>query len=106
VQDALIQGPVEGYPGLYVSSHCVETIREWKYLRFREGMKNEYATGAFQGADHAFDAARYFIQTRPLPQVEKMDDEGEWLKKKKKRMTHRLPRWAARLDRAERRAFQ
>ena len=90
LQDALLQGPLEGFPALYVTTHCQSTLREWKYLRFRDGMKNEYATG-------------YFIQTRPLPHIEKLDDEGAWLKRKKKRITRRFPRWARRLDQAERR---
>jgi hypothetical protein len=81
--DLLTAGPYqqEGsgviYPGIYVSARCVETINEWNTLRFREGMRNEYSPGSFAGKDHATDAARYGVMTRPAPSGE--EKERDWL---------------------------
>jgi hypothetical protein len=105
--DALSRGPIEGLPGLYVTENCHKTRKEWKYLRYREGMKNEYAPNAWVGDDHACDAARYGIQTRPRPGVENLEDEGAWVREhqNRKMRRHGMPRWAGRLMGAERRAL-
>jgi len=79
LRDLMTEGPVEGYPGLYVTANCRKTIAEWGTLRFREGCRNEFANGSFVGADHAADAARYGVMTRPAPQVEP-DHKHDWLK--------------------------
>lgn len=79
LRDLLVEGPVEGYPGIYVTANCKKTIMEWEMLRFREGCANEFANGSFIGADHAADAARYFAMTRPNPRSEP-DRKHEWLK--------------------------
>jgi hypothetical protein len=79
LRDLLTEGPVEGYPGIYVTANCKKTIAEWGTLRFREGCRNEFANGSFVGADHAADAARYGIMTRPAPQHEP-DTKHEWLR--------------------------
>jgi hypothetical protein len=79
LRDLLTEGPVEGYPGIYVTANCKKTIAEWGVLRFREGCRNEFANGSFIGADHAADAARYFVMTRPVPQHEP-DRKHDWLK--------------------------
>jgi len=65
--DLLSQGPFKGFPGIFVSPRCVNTIREWKQLRYREGFRNEYSENAIMGDDHATDDSRYFLMTRPQP---------------------------------------
>lgn len=68
--DWLTEGPhqIEDQPvrpGIYVSQECVHTIHEWKNLRWKEGVSKEFAHTSMAGEDHAFDAARYAIMTRP-----------------------------------------
>lgn len=62
-----------GEPGLaFLSEECGEglgvpkTIRELKTLRRRSDFHgDQWSEGAFRGDDHAFDALRYGMQTRP-----------------------------------------
>lgn len=73
--DALSVNPATGEPGLVVVSERAGegfgapfVIREWNNLRRKRGTAaGEWSTGAIVGADHAFDAARYGIMTRPKP---------------------------------------
>ena len=65
--DLLSEGPFKGYPGLYVSERCEKVMKEWEEVHYREGFRNEYSETAILGADHAIDAARYFLMTRSAP---------------------------------------
>lgn len=75
--DALSIEPKLGHPRLRIVSDkagapygCPRTIREWKLLnRKPDTAAKEWSDGAIMGEDHAFDAARYFIQTRPKPKA-------------------------------------
>jgi hypothetical protein len=87
LRDVLAEGPLEGFPGLYVTRDCPKTIAEWKHLRFKENCRNEFANGSLIGADHAADAARYGVMTRPTPQP--MAEGGDWLKAHEQRVRRR-----------------
>jgi hypothetical protein len=87
LRDLLTEGPIEGYPGIYVTANCRKTIVEWGSLRFKDGRRNEYATGSFVGADHAADSARYFVMTRPQAEPEKTQDH--WLKSHMRKVRRR-----------------
>jgi hypothetical protein len=41
-------------------------------------MSNEYGVSSLEGEDHAFDAARYFVMTRPT--TAKEQPERDWLR--------------------------
>ena len=55
------------WPKLYVTKNCVELIREMRYYRWKEGKKIENEKERTEGEDHACDALRYIIMTRPSP---------------------------------------
>ena len=68
----LSDDPRTGRPMLFVASKkCGEgygapkTIIEWRNLRYKDKVQDEFASGAIVGDDHAFDTAKYFLQTRP-----------------------------------------
>ncbi len=73
--DALSTDPATGRPGLVVLSPrclegppfgCARTIHEWTHLRRKEQFAgDEWSPGAIVGDDHAFDAARAFLASRP-----------------------------------------
>jgi hypothetical protein len=48
-------------------------VAEWKSIRFKDAVSNEFGTNAIQGADHAADAARYFLMSRPRPDLHQRD---------------------------------
>jgi hypothetical protein len=56
---------------------CPKTVAEWNHLRYKEGMRSEYGEASLEGEDHAFDAARYFVMTRPTPERER--NRPDWL---------------------------
>jgi hypothetical protein len=94
--DVLLGGPHEGFPGLYLTSDCRRTIEEWELLHYKERFSDEYGQTALSGADHAYDAARYFIQARAKmrPPERTKDEIKRWQSMRRRE----------RLD-AERRAF-
>jgi hypothetical protein len=64
--DLMSVDPGTDHPMLFVAEdRCPKTTAEWKHLRYREKMSNEYGASALEGEDHAYDAARYFAMTRP-----------------------------------------
>lgn len=73
--DLLSDDPDLGRPKFYVlSPHggerlgCPKTLQEWKTLRRKPGVgANEWTNEAVVGADHSFDATRYFLMSRPRP---------------------------------------
>jgi hypothetical protein len=81
--DALAIDPVTRTPRLLVVSDragspfgCPKTIHEWMHLNRREDTTaKEWSEGAIVGPDHAFAAARYFVQTRPKPKALVPQDE-------------------------------
>jgi phage terminase large subunit len=75
--DLLSIDPDLEHPMLFVADNCEHTIAEWKHLRYREGMRNEYGEAALEGEDHAFDAAKYFVTTRPALEAE--PERPDWL---------------------------
>jgi hypothetical protein len=82
--DLLSEDPHLGHPMLYVASdRCPRTTAEWKHLRYKPNMRNEYGTTALEGDDHAFDAARYFITTRPEPKGQ--EERPDWMREVRKR---------------------
>jgi len=98
--DLLTAGPVlsdDGvpYPGLYVTSNCVETIREWKTLHYKESFTNEYGTTAIDGDDHAYDEARYVVMTRPAPSP--AGRERDWVREHQRRVRERRLRASPRM---------
>jgi hypothetical protein len=75
--DLISVDPDLGHPMLFVADNCTSTIAEWKHLRYRPGMRSEYGESALEGEDHSFDAARYFVMTRPT--VEYEEQPPDWV---------------------------
>jgi hypothetical protein len=48
-----------GRTPLLIHERCEDTIREWKLLRRKESVSDQWAKSALEGEDHLFDAARY-----------------------------------------------
>jgi hypothetical protein len=87
--DALSTDPELMNPRLLVLSDkaghpfgCPKTINEWRMLIRKDGTAaREWSTGAVIGEDHAADATRYFLQTRPKPkQLVPKDEIGEYIR--------------------------
>ena len=79
--DLMSVDPNLNHPMLFVAEdRCPKTTVEWKHLRYREKMTNEYGPSAFESKcdDHAYDAARYFVMTRPAPAKER--PERDWMR--------------------------
>lgn len=55
------------WPRLYVFSTMKETLREMRYFRWKEAGKGEGDKERTEGEDHAMDAMRYIVMTRPSP---------------------------------------
>jgi len=83
IVDALALDPLTSTPRLRIVSEkagapfgCPSTIREFKTLRRKaDTASKEWSTGAVVGDDHAVDATRYGIMTRPQPKSLAPDDE-------------------------------
>jgi len=92
--DLLSVDPKRGHPMLFVAEdRCPKTVVEWKHLRYREGMRNEYSDAALEGDDHSYDAARYGVMTRPTPRVQA--DDRNWvteaLRQRREERRHEAP---------------
>lgn len=63
----LADNPATGEPSLLIHADNPAVIEEWKTLRYNDRVKNKDDGGsnAVIGADHAYDAARYFVMARP-----------------------------------------
>lgn len=75
----------QGRPRLYVLSKeagpelgCPKTIQEWKTLRYKKQMQNEFAPSSIVGADHALDEARYFVMTNPTGALRHAAEPRSW----------------------------
>ncbi len=55
------------WPRMYFFSTMKETLREIKFYRWKEGKAIENDTERTEGEDHAMDAMRYLVMTRPSP---------------------------------------
>jgi hypothetical protein len=86
--DLLQRDPDTKHAGMYVGRNCERTISEWKTLHYREKNQSEYGPSAFVGADHAFDAARYFVTT--LPRVAEEEREEDWIEVHKRKVAARV----------------
>lgn len=81
--DLMVEGPMPKasgtgfYPGLLVAERCIHTIREWDLLHYADSYRDEDSATALKGADHAYDDARYFCMSRPLPL--RAPTPGDWL---------------------------
>ncbi len=76
--DLLEMDERRGHPMLFVAEdRCPKVCAEWKHLRYKKDCRDENATNAFEGDDHAFDAARYGVMTMPEP--EQAPEERDWL---------------------------
>jgi len=99
--DLMSVDPDTGHPMLFVAEdRCPKTTVEWKHLRYRDKISNEYGVSSLEGEDHAFDAARYFVMTRPTPAKER--PERDWVREAQRtrrsrplsyQRTHGLGRW-------------
>lgn len=67
LKDMPIAEAQKKWPKLYVFDTCKETIREFKYYRWREGRAVENDKEKTEGDDHAMDVLRYIVMTRPSP---------------------------------------
>jgi hypothetical protein len=77
LRDAMAIDPATGRPTMRVyEPGCPRTVAEWKAIRFKDNATNEFATGAIHGEDHATDAARYFLMSRPKADV----GERDWVR--------------------------
>jgi len=83
----LLANREDGIPGLLVErTNCARTIAEWNDLHYRDlgdsQHRNEYASNAIVGKDHAFDAARYFAMTMPqFMEEDREEDAISYLKR-------------------------
>lgn len=75
-------------PGLLVYAGCPHTIAEWKAVRFKEGVVNEFSEGSIIGRDDAIDAARYFLMSQPKPDVQDEDWVAAWQESTRSRLRH------------------
>lgn len=57
----------EKYPRLYIFNTCKELLRELRFFRWKEGKNIEGERERTEGDDHAMDALRYLVMTRPSP---------------------------------------
>jgi hypothetical protein len=55
------------WPKMYVFNTCKETIREYKYYRWKEARQVQGDKEKTEGEDHAMDTVRYVAMTRPSP---------------------------------------
>jgi ssDNA-binding Zn-finger/Zn-ribbon topoisomerase 1 len=77
--DLMSVDPTTDHPMLFVAEdRCPKTVAEWKHLRYREKMTDEYGASALEGEDHAYDAARYFAMTRPA--IAALAPDRDWLR--------------------------
>lgn len=76
LRDALAVNPKTGRPRMQVHRSCENTIRELSDIRFKEGVRDEFAEGALEGADNAIDMCRYFLRSRVRAEAQ----ESDWLR--------------------------
>lgn len=91
ITDLLSEGPVEGFPGLWIHRRCEKTIAELKHLRYRADVKDEFGKAAFEGSDDCYDSLRYGVMTRPAPRAD--EPERDWLVEHQRKQAARVPAW-------------
>jgi hypothetical protein len=67
LRDEPIAEAQKKWPRMYVFSTCRETIREYKYYRWREARLVQGDKERTEGENHAMDTKRYICMTRPSP---------------------------------------
>jgi len=66
----LAVNPMTGQPALLIHKDNSSVIKEWMTLRYSEkALRKDESAAAIVGADHAYDAARYYVMSRPPIQV-------------------------------------
>jgi len=55
------------WPRMYMFNTLRETLREFRYFRWKEGANREGDREKTEGEDHAMDTMRYITMTRPSP---------------------------------------
>lgn len=55
------------WPRMYVFKTCREMTREIRYFRWKEAINRQGDKEKTEGEDHAMDAMRYVVMTRPSP---------------------------------------
>jgi hypothetical protein len=91
------EDPSIGRPKWYVHERCQNLIRELRHIRYKEGVRDEYAEGSMIGADHALSALRYgaVVGHKQRPSSASHDDwwrQQAWRLRKKRAMERRAPR--------------
>jgi hypothetical protein len=91
------EDPSIGRPRWYVHRRCQNLIRELRHIRYKEGIRDEYAETSMLGDDHAISALRYgaVVLHRQRPRAETHDDwwrEQAWRTRKRRAMERRAPR--------------
>jgi hypothetical protein len=76
--DLLSTDPAVGSPRLLIHSRCQQTIREWKHLRRKEEVSDQWGAAALVGRDDHFDAARYFAKACRKHRATRLADD-HWL---------------------------
>jgi hypothetical protein len=93
----LSEDPAIGRPLLYVHKDCGHLIRELRHIRYKEGVRDEYAEGSMIGPDHAISALRYgaVVLHRQRPSAPSHDDwwrEQAWRLRRRRALERRAPR--------------
>lgn len=70
-----------GEPGMLVHAENQDVIKEWRKLHRKERVASEDSSTAYKGADHAYDAARYFVMTRPVQAERQSLAKISWFEK-------------------------
>jgi hypothetical protein len=91
------EDPSVGRPKLYIRPECGNLIRELRHIRYKEGVRDEYAEGSMIGSDHAISALRYgaVVLSRQRPHAATHDEwwrQHAWRLRKKRAMERRAPR--------------
>lgn len=93
--DLLSTDPAVGSPRLLIHARCQQTIREWKQLRRKEEVSDQWGSAALVGRDDHFDAARYFAKACIRYKASKRLADEQWLDTHYKSMRLRHAREAS-----------
>ncbi|GEM_PF-4039600 len=79
--------PATGSPSMLVHSDNSAVINEWKSLRWNTKVRSETSPTALIGADHAYDMARYYVQSRPFGTLRLIKaNEPNWIEMQRARV--------------------
>jgi hypothetical protein len=88
LRDALAVNPKTLRPRMQIHASCENTIREMSDVRFKEGVRDEFAEGAVVGADNAIDMARYFLRSRVRAEARESDWLRDFQRQNRERIAH------------------